>query len=656
MRRERSCRLPEGPAGGSLGAMDLTNADRRRIAYLYSRYPVVSQTFCDSEMLELESRGLDLTIASINPPSDIFRHERHRAFRAEVLYPPPLTILKAWESSARASGRWQEVLGEMIERHDCEYGRAFKAAIRARNALYFAERFQRAGIGQIHVHFANRATHTALFIKQLTGIPFSFTAHAQDFMVDLGSDALLREMCREAAFVVAVSDFSRELLVRTCPESADKIVRIYNGIRLDDFPAARHEPGRKGPLRLISVGRLIEFKGFHHLLAACGQLKQRGIDCRTTLVGEGPWRQRLEEQRVAVGLTPEEFVFAGTRTQEEVKGLLAASDAFVLPCIVDSQGASDILPTVIMEAMAARLPIVSTQLAGVPEMVEHERNGLLVAPGDEAALADALAAIAHDSTLRHAMGEEGHFLCAEKFAREKTATALLDRLHSVPAFTGKEPEKPSALYVLDTWPFPEQNRWLQMELDHLRQKHPSVTVLVCAPSAGRLEAFPPVEGIEFLPDAMVLEAEWQSDRSAAKLLTESRALLPDTLSTERFFLEARRAVQIAVMLRKRGIRHVHAARSDAALACWMAFRLGAAERFSFAAEADAFLDGKTLDVLEKDAKVCSRADGGDPLRLAPPARRHLVIGPAKIRTGYEATPDREEIVQRWTAHLFASQS
>ncbi len=638
------------------------NADRpspsapRRIAYLYSRYPVVSQTFCDSEMLELEARGVELTIASINPPGDTFRHERQRAFRAEVLYPPPLGVLKAWEANARASGQWQTRLGEMIERHDREYGRETKAAVRARNALYFAERFQRAGIRQVHVHFANRATHTALFIKQITGIPFSFTAHAQDFMVDLGCDALLREMCREAAFVVAVSDFSRELLARTCPDSADKIVRIYNGIRLDDFPAARHEPGRERPFRLISVGRLIEFKGFHHLLAACGQLKQRGVPFQVTLVGEGPLREQLEAQRSALGLTAAEFEFAGTRTQEEVKSRLAQSDAFVLPCIVDSKGASDILPTVIMEAMAARLPIVSTRLVGVPEMVEHERNGLLVTPGDETALADALATLAGDATLRHAMGEEGHAMCAERFAREKTVGALLAKFEVIPVTPPASPRAPRALYVVDTWPVQEHHAWLQAELDHMRQTHPEVQFLACSVPSARAEPEGPVEAMDFLPDAMVLEAEWQQDRAAAKLLTGLRALLGEALSTERFFLEARRAVQIAVVLRKRGIRHVHAARSDAALACWMAYRLGAADRFTFAAEAEPFLEPKALDVLEKDAAFCSRTDGGDLLFLAPPARRHLVIGPAKIRTGYESLPDRQEILRRWTDRLFSSAS
>src|SRR5262249_26763480 len=154
---------------------------------------------------------------------------------------------------------FREKLGPLINEHDAKYGAKFKASIRARNAWHFAPLLRRRGVPHVHVHFANRATHTALFLKKL-GFRFSFTAHAQDFMVDLGSDDLLREMTREAEFVVCVSDYSRDLFAKICPESASKIKRIYNGIEINDFPAAR--PEHDGALRIVSVGRLIEFKGF----------------------------------------------------------------------------------------------------------------------------------------------------------------------------------------------------------------------------------------------------------------------------------------------------------------------------------------------------------------------------------------------------------
>ena len=162
---------------------------------------------------------------------------------------------------------------------------------------------QRRGIEHLHVHFANRATHAALFIHALTGMPFSFTAHAQDFLVDLGNDALLGEMCARAAFVVAVSEWSRRELIERCPDAAAKIHRIYNGLPLDRWPApaGRWRP-QCTPLRILSVGRLVAFKGFDDLIAACAGLKARGMAFRCEIAGEGPLRGTLARRIEELGL------------------------------------------------------------------------------------------------------------------------------------------------------------------------------------------------------------------------------------------------------------------------------------------------------------------------------------------------------------------
>lgn len=623
-----------------------------RIAYLFSRYPVVSQTFCDSEMLELEASGVELTIASLNPPADTFRHERLRNFNAEVVYPPPPTILKAKEKLMHETHDWEENLTPMIARHEKAYGGDFKPKTRARNAAFFAEEFLRRGVEHIHVHFANRATHTALFIKELAGIPFSFTAHAQDFMVDLGNDDLLREMCHEAEFVVAVSDWSRDLLAKTCPDSAGKIKRIYNGIRLDDFPTAKTDS--PGPLKMVSIGRLIEFKGFHHLLSSCAMLRDRGIGFECTIIGEGPWHDRLIEQRDELGLA-DQVTFAGIRTQEEVKQQLEDSHVFVLPCIVDSKGASDILPTVIMEAMAVRLPIVSTWLVGVPEMVEDEKTGLLVESANEEALAEALEKLAKDPELRQNLGDAGYELAAERFDRTVTTGQLLD------LFPTSEP-KPNwtsdteILYLVDQWPTVDET--LTIELDYLLEHQPAIRLLACESpiKIGHLshedrKMLLSDRSIEFLPDGMVLEANWRHNPEAVGRVIRLRQKLGNAISTEQFFLDARRALHVVELLKKRQIPHLHAARSSTAVAAWIAFKLGAAERFSFAAEADPLLHPKVLDQLEKDACVASRADGEDLLHLAGPEFRRLEVGPLKMRLWPESQPDRREFLDAWAKRL-----
>jgi glycosyltransferase involved in cell wall biosynthesis len=211
-------------------------------------------------MLALERRGVDLEIGSINPPFTSFRHGHGANLRAEVRYAPPPKVVRTIGQLARRDRIWPAAL---VAEHEARYGPAFKAERRARNALFFAEQFVRRGVAHFHVHFASHATHTALFVKAISKIGFSFTAHAQDFMVDVGSDELLREMCREAAFVVAVSDYSRDLLVHKCPDAAEKIHRIYNGINLRKFKAGTPRSSNKRPC-ILSIGRLIEFEETWH--------------------------------------------------------------------------------------------------------------------------------------------------------------------------------------------------------------------------------------------------------------------------------------------------------------------------------------------------------------------------------------------------------
>src|SRR5882724_9213560 len=338
--------------------------------YLYSRYPVISQTFCDAEMLALERLGLDLTIGSIYSPLTSLRHEHISSLRAPIHYAPPQEILRVSEKKAKIAGTWPQNLGE---RHDERYGPAVKAEQRARNALYFAGFFARNGVDHVHVHFANRAAHTAVFLKEISGIPFSVTAHGQDFMKDLGSEDLLREICAAAEFVAAETDYSRELLRQRCPDSACKIHRVYNGIDLERFPAPRDGTARPevAPChlpRIVSVGRLVPFKGFDDLIDACAELARRRIDFVCDIVGDGPLRETLQAKIEQLDLSSR-VKLLGSLSQAAVLEKLQAADIFALASTTDAQGATDVFPTVILEAMASARPVVSTRLAGIPELV-----------------------------------------------------------------------------------------------------------------------------------------------------------------------------------------------------------------------------------------------------------------------------------------------
>jgi glycosyltransferase involved in cell wall biosynthesis len=540
-----------------------------RLGYLYSRYPVISQTFCDAEMLALERRGVDLEIGSINPPFTSLRHGHRASLRAEVHYAPPPRVVRTMAQLAHGDGIWPAAL---VAEHEARYGPAFKAEQRARNALFFAEQFGRSGVAHFHVHFARNATHTALFIKEISKIGFSFTAHAQDFMLDVGSDELLREMCREGAFVVAVSDYSRELLLQKCPEAAGKIYRIYNGIDLRKFQAT---PPRSPALRprIVSIGRLVEFKGFRDLVAACAELKKRGLQFECEIIGDGPLRNALQNAIAGAGL--DGIVrLPGALPQEEVVRRLADCDVFALACIVDREGASDILPTVILEAMATARPIVSTRLAAVPEIVRDGESGTLVAPGHVEGLANALESLLRDPQLRARLGAAGRRNIEERFDVDKTAAQLLDLVEAaaVPrvALQGASRRLQHCLHLVWEWPNPKLPG-LDRELMALGGAPVQVWRSGSTAPARGSERL--VYALEFLPDAIVIEAEWHADRSRAHEIESWRRELPPECNTADYLDAARVALYLAPRLVRAGIRHIHATDSRALLCAWILQRL-----------------------------------------------------------------------------------
>lgn len=540
-----------------------------KIAYLFSRYPVISHTFCDTEMLALENMGVELEIASIHPPWTSLRHEHAGRLKAEIDYAPPAPILKLLEKKAKSEKRWPD---QLVALHEKKYGPEFKSGLRCRNALYFADRFVRDGIGHVHVHFANRAAHTALFLKAMTGIRFSVTAHGQDFMTDLGSDELLREICHEAEFVAVETEFSKGLLAEKCPESIDKLVRVYNGMDLGNFPDSLPNAGGTPP-RILSVGRLIEFKGFHDLIAACARLKSRDVSFVCEIGGEGPWREKLEAQIAAAGVRDCVHLL-GMLAQEQVFARIREADIFALACVVDGAGASDVFPTVILEAMANARPIVSTQLAGVPEMVNHEKNGFLVKPGDTAALAGALEKLLGSPEMRREFGQAGRAKIEREFQSTKTVSGLkvlFDQHVKPPNEKPCKFEKGSFASLLAEWPAPEVPDRALLELG-------PIPIFVCKAPRNVVEARDTLQlapHLEFLPDFIVLEAEWEQQRERAIEITSWRREAGGQIDSEIFLRDARYALYVSKLVRRRHITHVHAASSRALLIAWLVRKLTA---------------------------------------------------------------------------------
>ena len=548
-----------------------------RLGYLYSRYPVISQTFCDAEMLALERLGVDLEIGSIYPPLTSLRHEYISQLRSPIHYAPPQTILRILEKNAKTTRKWPR---ELVERHERKYGPGVKAEQRARNALYFAKFFASKGVDHCHVHFANRAAHTAIFLKKISGIPFSVTAHGQDFMKDLGSDDLLREICNAAEFIAAETDYSRDLLRQRCPDSVEKIHRVYNGIDLKRFPVPVSVTNNPVP-RIISIGRLVTFKGFSHLIDACAELSRRGLNFVCEIVGDGPLRDDLQGKIDILNLSSR-VKLSGSLSQKAVLEKLRAADIFALASTTDNQGASDVFPTVIIEAMAAARPVVSTRLAGIPEAVVHAETGLLVLPGDTNALADAIAQLMQDTELRERYGRAGGARIEQHFRIEDTVRPLLKLFERTFVNSPKSSQRRASrssgatdsqaatriAYLIDRWP-DEDLPLLQFELEKMKRRKVPIVPFVCelnstAHMSRSIEQL--ALELEFLPDAMVVEAEWQMNGSLAENLQEERAQQEIRVPSAIFLRQARFALMLSRLLPGKNITHVHAT-SSRALVC-----------------------------------------------------------------------------------------
>jgi colanic acid/amylovoran biosynthesis glycosyltransferase len=528
--------------------------------------------------LELERRGYKLLIGSVHPPLTSLRHEHYNRFLSPVYYAPPAPALRQWEEKTKEADRWPQAL---IERHDRVYGKAFKAELRARNATYFADLFTGHGITHFHVHFANRAAHTALFVKEISGIPFSITAHGQDFMSDLGQDDLLREICAAAEFIAVETDYSRTLLQQRCPEAEHKIHRIFNGLDLANLPAPPQVERPPGPTTILSVGRLVPFKGFEILLEACAELDRRNFDFRCQIVGDGPLREKLEAMIADLRLHTR-VDLCGALSQAEVFSKLQGCDIFALASVVDAAGASDVFPTVIMEAMACARPVVSTQLAGIPESVVDGITGLLVPTGNWEEFAAALDRLVRDSELRKRLGEAGRVRMQNEFSVTKTVEPLHQLFAArLPTPSSKrrkgkfDSDVQQVAYLVDRWP-DESLPFLEMELRAMhRDRVPLVPFVFHPPEEADLspKMVDLVTRFQYLPDAMVIEAEWQASVPLLRELEAMRANQKHRPPSDLFLEQARAALILRRLFRQHWIGHVHAASSRTLLCALMLKKL-----------------------------------------------------------------------------------
>lgn len=382
------------------------------LAYLFERFPSFSQTFCFREVDEMRNQGIKFPIFSIRTPKGESQQTYPAQLAESTQYLPKDTEIlvkkNRWDFGKHALIAQKRLIKEWGDDRDRR---------RIYEAIWLAPVLQKLAIWHIHVHFAGLAARTAYWLKKLAGIRYSFTAHANDFLLN-SDQARLTDLFREAEFVATVSDFSAELLRERFPRRSDQIHRVFNGIAVSQFARKRD---CLNPPRILSVGRYIEKKGFSDLIRACAALKDERYEC--LIVGEGPLEEALKGQVRDAGLEGKVFI-TGPRTANEVADLLNVSSLFVLSCRTAPDGGMDNLPTVIMEAMAASVPVVATRLGGIPEMVVHGETGYLITEGDYETLAFAMKTLLQDPVTAEKMGKRGRVIAQKRFDISATVGLL----------------------------------------------------------------------------------------------------------------------------------------------------------------------------------------------------------------------------------------
>jgi glycosyltransferase involved in cell wall biosynthesis len=427
-----------------------------KLAYLFPAFPVFHQTFVLWEVMGLHRNGVNPKIYSLRRPSVRQQPEGQRLVR-DVTYLPGVVsapvlranwrllradprrylslyvaVGRAWRTGAKAPH------GEVGPKHQPAmlYDRLrgwfnaqpllylFKSLWLVPTAVYLAERIEAEGITHVHAHWASYPATVAYVVSIVSGVSFSISAHAYDiYMVQ----RMLPAKLRAARFVVTCARTNADFLKHLAgTELGRKIIVSYHGVDVGRFaPPPKRDAA--ACLRIVSCGQLEQYKGMHVLIDACAQLQGRGIPLECRIIGEGLQRRQLERQIERLGLSRTVHL-VGSRPQGEVAEFLANADLFVLASEQNGKfGRRDVIANVIVEAMAAGLPVVASHIPGVEELVEHGATGLLVPPNRADKLADAMAVLASNADERARLGQAGRRRILRDFDSSKNV-GLLARL------------------------------------------------------------------------------------------------------------------------------------------------------------------------------------------------------------------------------------
>jgi len=380
-----------------------------RVAYVVRSWPRLSQTFVLNEVLALERLGVGVTVFAMSRAGEQVVQPQVADLRADVHYLDAAfagAVLAHLRVAVRSPRRYAAALAFALAggRLLGGYTRSGRLGAFHRAALVAARLGDRGGgraPTHVHAHFAHDPALIGLLVRRLCGLPFTFTAHARD-LYQIPEPAL-RGRAREARAIVTCCRVNADHIREVVGDGGPPVELIHHGVDLATFRPAPSRPDNAVP-EVVSVGRLVEKKGFDDLLRALALLRDRGRRLHCVIHGDGPCRAELEALRDRLGLAGV-VEFAGARTQAELLGVYQRADVFALTPRVTGDGDRDGIPNVLVEAMACGLPVVSTRAGGVEELVTDGADGLLAPAGDIGAIAARLDELLLDPGRRHRLGE-----------------------------------------------------------------------------------------------------------------------------------------------------------------------------------------------------------------------------------------------------------
>ena len=394
-----------------------------KTAYILLWFPKPSETFIFREVINLRKMGLPLKVFTLygkltrdlSPEMQSISDQVER-LGIHFLKSVHADLLHWWKKDRTMMKRILKTFLVRRWRGLEKTGESFWAFL---CAFRLARRFEEEGIVHIHAPWASGPATAAWIASQLTGIPFSFTARAWDIYPP---DGVLKEKIRDATLVRSETNYNIHYLAKFADGNTDKIHLTYNGVPLNASGEA--SVSMRPPYRLLALGRLVGKKGYDYLIKTCKILKDSGLDFTLTLAGNGPKKKQLGRLSQKLGLG-DRISFPGFISHERVPDLFHSANIFLMPSVVHESGDRDGIPTVIMESLLYRVPVIATNVSGIPELIENGVTGLLVPEKDSPAIASAVLNLLKDKKSAIDMAERGRLTVLEHFDPEKNCQKVL---------------------------------------------------------------------------------------------------------------------------------------------------------------------------------------------------------------------------------------